>query len=99
MSSLPRYLNRLHEHTSGFNSGRKYSIPGANHTRHRSRSPIKEQKEVNAMTVKEIRMELGKAGVNYSNIIEKGELIKKLERHREGKTGGSRRTRKRRRCS
>ncbi len=51
------------------------------------------------MTVKEIKMELGQAGVDYSNIIEKEDLINMLKRHRKGKTGGSRRGRSTRRCS
>jgi hypothetical protein len=102
MSSLPKYLKHLHEHTRGFNSGRKYSIPGTHHTRNRSRSPIKEEKHINAMTVKEIKMELGKAGVDYSNAVEKYDLVERLKKYRKGKKGGSRRRtrsgRRTRRC-
>ena len=95
MSSLFASLESLRAHTRGFNSRRHY--------RHRSPSPNREQKDIRTMTTAELKGELKKAGVDYSNVVEKGDLVERLQKYRREKKGGSRRRSRRgrrtRRCS
>ena len=55
------------------------------------------------MTTAELKGELKKAGVDYSNAVEKGDLVERLQKYRREKKGGSRRRSRRgrrtRRCS
>ena len=47
------------------------------------------------MTIQELKAELKKAGVDYSNVVEKGELVERLQQYRNRKNGGSRRRHRR----